>query len=135
MVEYTIGEATRDLQNMPKEIRKELRPAIRRAAEPIVSTAKAKASWSTRIPAAISLRVLKRGVKIVVSRKKAPHARAYEGIGSDSVNFRHPVFDRDVWVTQRTRPFLAPAIQQHRAEVRAAVAKVVEDAARRHGFR
>lgn len=125
--------AVADLQAMPKEIRKQLRPALKQAADPIVSAARGNASWSTRIPAAISTRVLKRGVEIRVSQKKAPHARPYEGLSG--MTFRHPVFgDRDVWVAQRARPFLLPAVRAHRDEVRKAVTDVVEQVARDHGF-
>ena len=79
----------------------------------------------------------KNGVKIVVNLKKAPHARAYEGMSSDRVgNFRHPVYgNEEVGVTQRERPFLMPAVQQHLGEVQPAIEKVVEDALRARGLR
>jgi hypothetical protein len=128
-------EASDELRGMSREIRREIRPAIRKAAEPMVAAARQNASWSRRIPKAIRLSNTRRGVSIRVNQKKAPHARPYEGItGADK--FRHPVFgNRDKWVDQSTRPFLEPAVQAHRGKVRAELVKVVDDAAQRHGFR
>jgi hypothetical protein len=125
--------AVTELRTMPAEIRKQLRPALKQAAQPIVTAAKSNASWSTRIPAAINVRVLKKGVEIRVNRKKAPHGRVYEGLSG--MTFRHPVFgDRDVWRAQRARPYLLPAVRAHRDEVRKAITGVVEQVARDHGF-
>lgn len=130
-----VAKASRDLRAMSAQVRKEVRPAIRRAAEPMVAQARANASWSSRIPGAIRLSTTKRGVDIRVNQKRAPHARPYEGIGGGG-QFRHPVFgNRDRWVSQPTRPFLDPAVRQHRGKVREELIKVVDDAARRHGFR
>jgi hypothetical protein len=130
-----LRQAAADLRAMSTEVRRGVRPALVEAAQPMVSEAKANASWSSRIPGAIRARVLKNGVDIVVNRKKAPHARPYEGItGNDT--FRHPVHGRrDRWVEQKTRPYLEPAVEQHRGKVRVGLERVVSDAARRHGFR
>lgn len=130
-----LARASKDLRAMSQEVRKELRPKIREAAEPIVSQARTNASWSSRIPRAIRLSSTRRGVDIRVNQAKAPHARPYEGITGTS-KFRHPVMgNRDRWVDQATRPFLEPAVAKHRGKVRAALIRLVEDAARRHGFR
>ena len=77
------------------------------------------------------------GVELRVS-KGVPHARPYEGIsqqGSTSY-FRHPVFgNREVWVSQNTRPYLWPAVRGRARDMRAAVEQAFEDAARESGFR
>lgn len=130
-----LADASRELRGMSKEVRKETRPAIRKAAEPMVAAAKSNASWSSRIPGAIKLSNTRRGVTIRVNKAKAPHARPYEGITGGG-QFRHPVHGhRSRWVSQATRPFLDPAVKAHRGKVREALVKVVDDAARRHGFR
>lgn len=130
-----LRQAAADLREMSTEVRRGIRPALKEVAEPMVAQARANASWSTRIPGAIRVSVLKRGVEIRVSRKKAPHARSYEGIGGNQ-SFKHPVFgDRGVWVQQGTRPFLDPAVKQHRKKIAPALMRVVEDAAKRHGYR
>lgn len=123
------------LREMPTDVRRGLRPALQQAAAPIIAKAKVNASWSRRIPGAIRLSVLKRGVAIRVSSKRAPHARPYEGV-TGGRTFRHPLFgDRDSWYAQRTRPFLEPAVLAHRSQVRQEVARVVDRVARLHGFK
>lgn len=106
-----------DLARLPREVHRRLRPRLRRAGEITLAKARANASWSSRIPASMSLTVSfsKRapGVTIVASLDQAPHARAFEGIVSET--FRHPVFEvsgRDTpWVVQAARPYLRPAAQ------------------------
>lgn len=130
-----LRQAAADLRAMSTEVRREVRPALKKAAEPMVAQAKANASWSTRIPRAIRLAVIKRGVEIRVSAKRAPHARPYEGI-SGNAQFRHPVHGRrDRWVSQATRPFLDSAVKAHRNKIRPSLFKIVEEAAQRHGYR
>ncbi len=128
-----------DLQAIPREVRTELTPVLKRAGESVAADARARASWSTRIPGAVALSVRygqrRTGVLLRVSAARAPHARAYEGLGRPG-NFRHPRFgDRDAeWVTQARRPYAWPAVVAHRAETDHDVAGVVDAAARRHGF-
>lgn len=126
------------LARVPDELRKSMRPALRSAVQPIVADAKARASWSSRIPKSITSSVSfsqsKPGVTIRASARVAPHARPYEGI-TRSGTFRHPVFgNRDVWVTQSARPFLFPAIRAGRDRVIGTVEDAVADTLRRHGF-
>lgn len=129
-----LAKASRELRTMSREVRREIRPRIRKAAEPMVAEARSNASWSSRIPGAIRLSNTRRGVSIRVNQKRAPHARPYEGIRGGAT-FRHPVFgNRDRWVSQATRPFLDPAVARHRGRVRSELLKLVEDAARNNGF-
>lgn len=75
------------------------------------------------------------GVFLRVNAARAPHARPYEGMTGRNP-FRHPVFgDRSVWVAERTRPFLVPAVQETRPEVMGAAVDAIRDAARAGGFR
>lgn len=130
-----LAQASRDLRAMSTEVRREIRPALKEVAEPMVAAARSNASWSSRIPKAIRLAVIKRGVEIRVSKARAPHARPYEGIGGNA-QFRHPVFgNRDRWVPQKTRPFLDPAVKAHRNKIRPRLFEIVEEAAKRHGYR
>ncbi|MBO4272385.1 HK97 gp10 family phage protein [Microbispora triticiradicis] len=124
---------------LPAEIRRELRPALRRVTEPVAAQARANASWSTRIPGAIrvttSFTRKTAGVAITVSGRKAPHARSYEHLGRPG-SFRHPVFgNRDRWVSQAARPFLFSAVAGADGELVRETGRVVEAAARKHGFR
>ena len=123
---------------LPRSLRKQLRPALRRATSPIVADAKRRASWSTRIPAAIrastSFASRKPRVSIVVDHRQAPHARPFENLGQPGI-FRHPVYGNyEAWVGQKARPFLFPAVFSHVDEVQAAIDRAVNDAAAQHGF-
>lgn len=130
-----LATASRELKNMSREVRKEIRPRIRKAAEPMLADARGNASWSSRIPRAIKLSNTRRGVSIRVDQKRAPHARPYEGIAGAG-KFRHPVHGhRNRWVSQATRPFLDPAVRKHRNKVRAELVQLVQDAARNNGFK
>lgn len=89
----------------------------------------ARASWSSRIPRAITTRTsFARGsVELRVRSGQAPHARPYEGIGTRG-SFRHPVFHDGFdgpWVTQATRPFFFPSVDAHRDKIRGAVESAV----------
>jgi len=134
-----LAEAAR-LQDEAKAVLEEQRQMLagaRGEGQAIIAEARANAAqWSTRIPDAIRLSVLKTGVMIRVSGKKAPHARPYEGIGTRRQTFRHPVFgDREHWVEQNTRPFLMPAVRNHAREVRSEVVRTIDQVLRLHGYR
>jgi hypothetical protein len=127
-----------DLGGIPKDLRKKLRPGIKEAAKPVLDRARQNASWSRRIPKAtrLSIKFGKRdpSVSITTSAKRAPHARPYEHDGR-SGSFRHPVYgNRDVWVTQQARPFLAPAVRAKQDDVVDEIAKVVDSTTRAAGF-
>lgn len=121
------------LAAVPEDVRAGMRPALRAAGQRVRATAASNASWSSRIPAALQVRVRlngpRMGVYVLASRAAAPHARPLEGIVSDP--FRHPVFGMDVWVAQRARPYLFPAARDHRADIESAVNAAVTDALRR----
>ncbi|MEU8279562.1 HK97 gp10 family phage protein [Microbispora bryophytorum] len=124
---------------LPAEIRRELRPALRKVAEPVLAQAKANASWSTRIPGAIRISTSfsrkTAGVAITVSAGKAPHARPFEHLGRPGT-FRHPRFgDREKWVSQTARPFLFPAVSSADEDLVRETGRVVDQTARKHGFR
>lgn len=134
-----LRQLSRDIEGIPKELRKRLRPALKAAAQPVVQDAKARASWSARIPRAItlSIRFAQRdpGVSIRVRRAVAPHGRPLEGI-TGNATFRHPVHGhRDRWVAQRTRPYLAPAVEAGAEGALAATVTAVDQTAREQGFR
>lgn len=129
----------KEIGKIEPELRKRLRPALKVAAEPIVSDAKTRAAWSARIPRAItlSIRFAKRdpGVSLRVRRAVAPHGRPLEGIQGNAT-FRHPVHGhRDRWVTQNTRSYLVPAAEAGMDGALAATVAVVDEVAREHGFR
>lgn len=128
----------KDLGKVPPELRKALRPALKKVAGPILADAKRRASFSKRIPKAIRISVTygkkTAGVRLVVNRKRAPHARPIENLGQKGT-FRHPLFGNlDRWTTQQAKPFLFPAVFAHSAAVSKAVDATVEQVAKDLGF-
>lgn len=125
---------------VPAEVAAALRPALLQAAQLVADQAKENASYSTRIPAAISVssRVSTNGGALVrVDSAQAPEARVLElgNAGSrNAATFRHPVFGTDTWVIQDTQPFLFPAVKQKKDEAVALIREAVISAARLGGL-
>ena len=120
-----LATLARSLRRASPEAWKAYRLAVREMAQIVAEDAKSRASFSTRIPDTIKVRVLASGnVEIVAGGPNAPDAAPLENKGQAGT-FRHPVFgNREVWVSQPARPFLAPALDAHREQV----AKAIEDA-------
>ncbi len=76
-------------------IRKNIRAGVQDAGGDVVSKIRAGANWSTRIPSAVKIttRFNPRGasVRVVVDKRVAPHARAYE-LGNKN-NFSQAAID------------------------------------------
>ena len=118
------------LGQIDKQFQPRARRMMRTAGQGMLSDAKGNASWSSRIPAALSLRVTlnaaRPGIAIRASLKAAEHARVYEGILGDT--FRHPLFgDRDFWYTQRARPYLLPAVERQTELIVNELTRIVDD--------
>lgn len=119
-----------EMRKVPKDMRRQVRAAIVKATTDIRNDMARRASWSTRIPGAIGVRVAfgQARTTIRVDAKRAPHARPYEGVGRGA-SFRHPVYGNyDVWVSQGVRPFFFPAVRDHRKATRDAVERAVYEA-------
>jgi hypothetical protein len=128
-----LGRLARDLRRASPEAWKALRVSLRATAQPVLEDARARASFSKRIPGSMRIVVTSGGnVKIVAGGEQAPDAAAIENRGKGFV--RHPVFgNRERWTSKNSRPaFLAPAFDAHKdqvaAEIEAAVAAAVDRA-------
>lgn len=131
------SDLLRALGRIPKELHREVRPRLRELGQDTMREAQANASWSSRIPRALSVRVSlnsrRPGVSIRASLKVAPHARALEGILDDP--FKHPVFgDETTWVAQRARPYLLPATHAAGPRLRQTVVELLDEVHRRVGL-
>lgn len=127
-----------DLGKIPPDLRKELRPAIRKASQPVLDQMRRNASWSSRIPAATkistSLSGSNAGVRIIVNSRQAPHARPYEHGGSPG-NFRAPLFgDRERWYAHRARPFFYKALDQRGDDVSQAILRTIDEICSKHNL-
>jgi hypothetical protein len=135
-----LAKLARDLHRMGPAGRRRLKKAFTDAGAPLQADARSRASWSSRIPGAISVRPLMSdvrgmvGVQLRVSAANAPHARPYEGMGQGGT-FRHPVYGHDVWVPQATRPYAFPAVKATADKILPAIGDAYEAAARECGFR
>lgn len=128
-----------DFGKLSAEVRTELRPELKRQVEPVQRKVQAKAAvWSTRIPPAVKISQKLAGkrpsVRLIVDKKRAPHAWYYEHDGRQGV-FLHPLFgNRRHWYPQQARPFFYGPVDENVDAVAGGVADVVTRAARRHGW-
>lgn len=131
------ADLLRALSRIPRELHRQIRPRLREVGQDTMREAAVNASWSTRIPRALSVRVTlagrRPGVSIRASLKIAPHARALEGIIDDP--FKHPVFgDYGIWVSQAARPYLLPATHAAGPRLRQTVVEILDDVHKRVGL-
>lgn len=136
-----LGAFVRDMREMEggAKVVNALRRNLRAAAGPAAAQVRSNASWSTRIPAAVAVRVAftaKRGagVSVVVNRRKAPHARPFENFG-DGGSFQHFTFGKQPIINQTARPFFFDEMQSVMPAVERAAAAAVDEAAQAVGFR
>jgi len=123
-------------------LRRNIRVAGERAADAsrreVDSGGPSKTGLRMGIAAGIKVKVMtgaRAGVTIVASSAQMPAGkgslvRAWEIGGGSAKGWRHPVFGKDVWVTQKGHPYFAKTIFDRRNDVRAAVEKAMEEAAR-----
>ncbi|MFI7042588.1 HK97 gp10 family phage protein [Microbispora rosea] len=132
-----------DFRKMPLDTRRKLRTEIRRVAAPVLSQVRSNAGWSSRIPAATTIKVgyskSKSGATIVTSARKAPHARPYEHDGVPGT-FRHPVNRpaarrRKPWVSQAARPFFYRAVSEAAPKVEDGFRELIMRVARENGWK
>lgn len=122
--------ANKLLRKAAPKVRKQMMKAVKDGVkQSVVPGAQRNASWSSRIPKSIGVSVTAREVKVRTRPAKAPHAGIMEFGG------RHPVFgNRAVWVNQPARPFLGPAVEQHKGTITKLVAKETDKAMKSAGF-
>lgn len=131
----------RDLKELEggKRIATALRKNLKAAAEPAAAQVRVNASWSSRIPAAVAVRVAftaKRGaaVSVYVGRKGAPHARPIENFGSPGT-FEHFTWGDPPVVTQQARPFFFDEMASVMPDVEKAALDAIDEATKAAGFR
>lgn len=140
---YPVGDAiAEDMRKLTPELRRKLRPALRRAGAVVAADAQRRAAaWSARIPPTVkvstSFQANKEGVFVRAGGPTAPHARLYENVWGRS-EFRHPVYAVSgrptVWVSQQTRPFLAPAARANEQATTNAITAAIDEVGPALGF-
>ena len=124
-----------DLGELPPAFRKAARPHMLTAGRGVLELMRSHASWSSRIPAAISMTASTTaiGVRFRTDSGRAPHARPYEGISGDP--FRAPLFgDREHWYPHAARPFFYRSVTEGAAGVVEALGEALDQAAAQTGF-
>lgn len=122
-----LREFGRALGNADREVSRTFLAALSEAGELVATTARARASFSARIPGEISVRRAGTTVRVVAADSTG-EAAALEH-GGDEGTFRHPVFgNRDNWVAQQARPFLHPALHDQEAGVERIVTDAIDAA-------
>lgn len=134
---HEFGYAAQAFSHVPEELRKQLRPRFRAIGERMKAQAAANASWSSRIPGSLKVRVSlagkRPGVYVLAEASSAPHARPLEGLNGRNP-FRHPVFgNENVWVAQSARPYLLPALMATREQSEADLRDALVEAFRATG--
>ncbi|GAA4100945.1 HK97 gp10 family phage protein [Nonomuraea soli] len=130
-----------DFGKLPPDLRKEIRQGANEIGQPVLSAVRARASWSSRIPAAtrISTRFGAKtaGVTVRTSARRAPHARPYEH-GGMAGTFRVPVYRRKgrrtPWVDRAARPFFTPGVLAAEGDVVDAFKSIVIRVGRANGW-
>ena len=111
-----------------------LRRGVRAAADPIAAGIRAEASWSTRIPRAVSVHASGKGAAVTIDPSIAPEAAALNNRGQAGM-FTHPVYGNDWTVQQRARPFLAAGAGRGQAEADRRMAAILTQWERAAGFK
>jgi hypothetical protein len=133
MIQFrSVSELARTLGGVPVEMAAELRVELPVIGEKFMARSQENSSWSSRIPGAQYVKVglgSSGGVTVGVDQTIAPHARPYEGLSSGGSRgfFKHPVYDDPdiAWVTESTRPFMAPAAEATRPEMNADIEALI----------
>lgn len=131
MARDEVAELIRDLENIPRDARRYVRPALAGAGRDLLNRARSNASWSTRIPAAtrLSIRFARNpGVDVITDGRRAPHAHVFENQGRPGRK-AHPLFgNRSYWFRFAARPYLAPAMDAEAPHAVAAMGDALERA-------
>lgn len=139
---FVLSQLQRDLHRIGPSLRRNLRKELTGIGRPLLADARRRAGWSSRIPAAISVRPVTNltsgavGIELRVAvTAAAPHARAYEGMGQGGT-FRAPLWgNREHWYPHDTRPYAWPALLAARADAERAAQEAFDAACRAAGFR
>ncbi len=110
-----MGILARDLRALPVRMQARVRRALAEAGVDLAGRIRSNASWSSRIPNAVSVSSIVIAGKdirttVTVDGAKAPEAAPLENQGRPG-RFRRPVYGyRDRIVEQDAHPFIAPAV-------------------------
>lgn len=134
-----LREFIRSFEKFPADIRKDLRPLLKKSGDQALTRARQNAQWSKRIPGslrvAVSFTKRSAGVTLVSNRLKAPHGRAYANLGRAGF-FRAPTGNPpEPWVRHAARPwFFDVSDQVLTKDIDGKIGAIVDATSRKYGF-
>jgi hypothetical protein len=127
-----LRDAAAALRHAARRLPTAHRTALREGAEKIAVDARAKASWSIRIPGSVRVKTFGRRISVTAD---APNAAPLENRGKRGT-FKHPVFgNADVVVEQEARPFLHPAAELNEPKLVDGVLQAIDKTMTEAGFK
>jgi hypothetical protein len=127
-------QAAADLRAAAGRLPETLRRGARASADPIADGIRAAASWSSRIPGAVSVHVEGNAAIVSIDSRIAPEAGPLNNRGQ-SGTFTHPVWGNDWTAEQQARPFIAAGARRGQAEADRRFATILTQWERAAGFR
>ncbi len=128
---------TKDLKDFKPD--KQVKKALKMAGELIATDARAFVSpYSKTVPPTIKVRTRKTSISIIAGGTNVPIAGLLEmgnrAKGSSKGTFRHPVFSRDVWVSQPMHPYLLRATIKNMRAIEHFEGAIIADAFKEVGW-
>lgn len=136
-IKFDYSDATRasaDLRFAASRLPDAMRRGAQQAAEPIADAIRREAAWSSRIPGAISVTPIARGMAVSVDPQLAPEAAPLNNFDKPGT-FTHPVWGNDWTVQQQARPFMATGARRGQAEADRRFAAALTQWERAAGFK
>lgn len=124
----------REMRTVGKPLVPDLQSAVRAvpAADAMVHEPRLRDAVASQVTVGARLSGSSTGLKVTVGTKKDPRGFKFAGRKLNRRGgWKHPVFGRDVWVTQQGQEWFEPTILRRRDEVARAVLDAVESMARR----
>jgi hypothetical protein len=129
-VDVDYQKARAALKQYDDAIRKELDKELRGIAREVVNVAKANAAWSTTIPPAYGVTVVRKGAGVKIRRSKSVIA-----VLNEFGPWRHPLYGNfDYWYEQPARPSVKPAVESERPKLVAKANAAAERARKKAGL-
>lgn len=129
----------RTFEKLPADLRKEMRPLLKKSGDRALAKARQNSQWSRRIPGSlrvvVSLTKRSAGVSLTSNRLKAPHGRPFANLGKAGF-FRVPTGkDPLPYARVAARPWFFDAGEGMTRDIDEQIGKIVDSVARSHGFR
>lgn len=132
MAETNYRDIERKLTRFDSELKKQTRAKLRELSVEVANLARARASWSAKIPPLIKPTATQAGAGVRIAGRPTPIGVLNERKAGE---WRHPVFgNRDAWVVQKAHPSLRPTMEAERPRLRKKAEEIVREALAKAGI-